>query len=85
MDREDWKIILEILLEGEEATYTVSKVLFTRDDSVPEARGYEEGFFGKVTKLYKIIHKYSKCDIEKTVEIMEDKTLSIDEKVDMLF
>lgn len=85
MDREDWKIILEILITGEEAAYTVSKVLFTRDDSIPEARGYEEGFFGKVTKLYKIVHKYSRYDIERTVDIIEDETLSIDEKVDMLF
>ena len=85
MDREDWKIILEVLITGEKAAYTVSKVLFTRDDSIPEARGYDEGFFGRVTKLYKIVHKHSRYDIEKTVEIIEDETLTIDEKVNLLF
>ena len=85
LDREEWKIILEILIKGEQAAYTVSKVLFTKDDSLVEVRGYEEGFFGNVTKLYKIVHNHSKYDTEKTVAIVEDSSLSLDEKVDILF
>ena len=87
MDREDLRIIYDLLMEGEEVADKLDILLFTGNeyDNKPIARGYRDGFFGRLTKLYDIIYKYSKYDIETTVEIFNDEQLSSDDKFDKIF
>ena len=87
MDKEDLRLIFDLLMEGEQVADKIDILLFTGDEnySSPMARGYRDGFFGRITKLYKILYKYSKCDMETTVEVLNDEQLSLDEKFDKLF
>ncbi len=87
MDKEDLRLVYDLLMEGEAVADKIDILLFTGDEgeTAPTARGYRDGFFGRVTKLYNILYKYSKYDTEKTVEILSDDKLSLNEKFDKLF
>lgn len=87
MDRDDLRIIYDLLMEGEEVADKLDILLFIGNeyDNKPMARGYRDGFFGRLTKLYDILNKYSKYDVDTTVNILENEQLSSDEKFDMLF
>ena len=87
MDREDLRIIYDLVMEGEDVADKLDILLFTGNeyDNKPIARGYRDGFFGRLTNLYGILYKYSKYDVDTTVEILNDEQLSSDEKFDKLF
>ena len=87
MDKEDLRIIYDILMEAEEVADKLDILLFTGNeyDNKPMARGYRDGFFGRLTKLYDVLYKYSNYDVDTTVEILNDEQLSSDEKFDKLF
>lgn len=87
MDRDDLRVIFDILTEGEEVADKLDVLLFTGNEynDKPIARGYRDGFFGRITRLYDILYKYSKYDVDTTVNILEDEQLSSDEKFNMLF
>lgn len=87
MDKDDLRIIFDILLEAESVADTLDVILFTGNeyDPVPIARGNRDGFFGRVTRLYEIISKYSLYDDEAIANIIDDETLTADEKFNMLF
>ena len=87
MDRDDLRIIYDLLMEGEEVADKLDILLFTGNeyDNKPMARGYRDGFFGRLTKLYDVLYKYSNYDVDTTVEILNDEQLSSDEKFDKLF
>lgn len=87
MDRDDLRVIFDILIEGERVADKLDVLLFTGNEynDKPIARGYRDGFFGRITRLYDILYKYSKYDVDTTVNILEDEQLSSDEKFNMLF
>ena len=87
MDKEDLRIIYDILMEAEEVADKLDILLFTGNeyDNKPIARGYRDGFFGRLTKLYDILNKYSKYDVDTMVNILENEQLSSDEKFDKMF
>ena len=87
MDRDDLRVIFDILMEGERVADKLDVLLFTGNEynDKPIARGYRDGFFGRITRLYDILYKYSKYDVDTTVNILEDEQLSLDEKFNMLF
>lgn len=87
MDRDDLRVIFDILMEGERVADKLDVLLFTGNEynDKPIARGYRDGFFGRITRLYDILYKYSKYDVDTTVNILEDEQLSSDEKFNMLF
>ena len=84
MDKEDLKIIFDIALSSEEVADEIDKILYI-GSSDPTARGYNEGFFGKVTKLYDILQKYCRCKTDEMMEIIDDTSLTKDEKFQKLF
>ena len=87
MDKEDLRIIYDILMEAEEVADKLDILLFTGNeyDNKPIARGYRDGFFGRLTKLYDILNKYSKYDVDTMVNILENEQLSSDEKFYKMF
>ena len=87
MNREDLRIIYDLLMEGEEVADRLDILLFTGNgyDNKPIARGYRDGFFGRLTKLYDVLYKYSNYDVDTTVEILNDEQLSLDERFYKLF
>ena len=87
MDRDDLRVIFDILMEGERVADKLDVLLFTGNEynDKPIVRGYRDGFFGRITRLYDILYKYSKYDVDTTVNILEDEQLSSDEKFNMLF
>lgn len=87
MDREDLRVIYDLIMEGEEVADKLDILLFTGNEyeERPVARGYRDGFFGRLTKLYDILYKYSRYDTETTVEILNDEQLSLNEKFNKLF
>lgn len=85
MTREEYKQILELFLYGEK----VYKIVYTglmSIDGTPPALGYNDGLFGKITALEKMLKKYSKTNnTDVTLNIIVSDKLSIDEKVNILF
>ena len=73
MDRDDLRVIFDILMEGERVADKLDVLLFTGNEynDKPIARGYRDGFFGRITRLYDILYKYSKYDVDTTVNILE--------------
>ena len=59
MDRDDLRVIFDILMEGERVADKLDVLLFTGNEynDKPIARGYRDGFFGRITRLYDILYK----------------------------
>lgn len=84
MDKNDLKIIFDIALKADEVADAIDKILYI-GASAPAARGYNEGFFGELTRLYDILQKYSIRDTDEMMEIIDDESLTKEEKFLKLF
>ena len=84
MDKNDLKIIFDVALKADEVADAIDKILYI-GASAPAARGYDEGFFGKLTKLYDILNKYCKYSTDEMMAIIDDAELTKEEKFEKLF
>lgn len=83
MTKEDYLTILDIYLTSFVAYDEVFKILM---GDQPIALGGDDGLFGKISKLEKILYSHSKCkNINEFLSITNSKKYSLIEKTDILY
>lgn len=85
MTKEEYMTLLDIYLSSFEAYNSVFFSLMGNMQKVPAALGCEDGLFGKITKLEKILFKYSYYDnIDDFINVVTNDTLSLQEKMEKI-
>lgn len=84
LDKEDIRILLDVVIEADYMGDFLEKKLFIGED-IPLARQFEDGFFGRISKIVPILSQYSSIPEDEFVNIYENESLSTNEKYRLMF